>query len=120
MIIAIRTLTVETPEGERPVEVKIFQPEHAGREHEWDCRYEIDWPEGKRRGFGGGNDALAAILAAVDCTAVDVYASPYHTARKMFWLKPWVGYGLPMHKGAREVLIGHDQEFFGLDPKDGN
>lgn len=116
MIAGTRTLTVETEAGEQAVGIRMFLPEPAGRS--WDCRYEIDWPEGTIKSFAGGNDAIAALHAAIEKIGMEVYMSHYHHERKMWWLKPWAGYGFPVPKSGRDLLIGHDQLFYGLDGRD--
>lgn len=117
MIIGTRTLTVETPLGERPVEIRMFAPKHSDRH--WVCRYEIDWPEGTAQGSMQGADALSALHGALMFIGIDLYASPYHSSGKMWWAKPFVGYGFPVPKDAREILVGEDQKYYGFDdPRD--
>lgn len=113
MIIGTRTLIVDTEAGERAVEVRLYEPEKASTR--WMCRYEIAWPEGVKRGSMQGADALAAIHGALERIGTDLYGSPYHQQRKLWWVKPIVGYGFPVPRGAREILIGQDQVYFGLD-----
>ena len=113
MIIGTRTLTVATSAGDRPVIIRMFEPIADGPA--WDCSYEIDWPEGLVKSHAMGNDALHAIDMAQQKIATDLYMSRYHHERKMWWIKPWIGYGFPMPKGARDLLIGDDQEYYGLD-----
>lgn len=110
-LIGIRTLTVATPNGDRPVAIRLFGPEPAGSK--WDCRYEIDWPEGTTKSHAQGNDALHALHLVQQKIGTELYMSRYHHERKMWWIKPWVGYGFPMPKGARDLLIGTDAEFYG-------
>jgi hypothetical protein len=117
MIIGTRTLTVDTPTGERSVEIRIFAPEQSVGH--WTCRYEIDWPEGTKKASMDGADALAAIHGAMMFIGIDLYASPYHEKRKMWWARPFVGYGFPVPKGAREILTGEDQKYFGIDDAKG-
>lgn len=117
MIAGVRKMTVMTDAGERTVEIRMYLPEPAGPA--WDCRYEIDWPEGTISSFAGGNDAIAALHAAIEKIGMELYMSRYHHERRMWWLKPWEGYGFPLPKGARDLLIGHDQQFYGLDAGNG-
>lgn len=111
MIVGTRTLTVKTSGGERPVEVRLYSPEQVGTK--WDCRYEIDWPEGVAKSHAQGNDALHALHLAMQKIGTDLYMSRYHHERTMWWMKPWVGYGFPMPKDARDLLIGDDAKFYG-------
>ncbi len=112
MLLGTRTLFVETPSGTIEVPVRLYQPEQIGTQG-WDCRYEIDWPEGTIKSHMEGNDALHALYLAQIKIGSELYMSRYHHARKMWWIKPWVGYGFPLGKGARDMLIGHDQQYYG-------
>jgi hypothetical protein len=111
MLIGTRTLTVETNEGTKSVDVRMHLPEPSGTI--WLCRYDIGWPEGKVESSAAGNDALHAVLMAMQKISQDLYMSRYHHERKMSWGKGWVGYGFPMPKNGRDLLIGHDKEFYG-------
>jgi hypothetical protein len=111
MIAGTRTLTIATPTGPKPVQITMYLP--VQKETDWECAYEIDWPDGPVSSFAAGNDAIAAMHATIEKIGMEVYMSRYHHERSMWWLKPWVGYGLPLPKGARDLLIGHDQEFYG-------
>jgi len=113
MIVGSRVLTVRHEGREREVTIVLHLPEMAGQS--WDCRYEIGWPDGPVRSFAGGNDAIAALFAAIEKIGLELHMSRYHHERAMWWLKPWDGYGFPLPKGARDELIGDDQRFFGVD-----
>jgi hypothetical protein len=113
MIIGSRTLTVQHNGQDREVIVSLYLPEKVGAS--WDCRYEISWPDEPVRSFAGGNDAIAAIFGAIEKVGMELYMSRYHHERSMTWLNPWIGYGFPLPKGARDELIGDDQRFYGLD-----
>lgn len=112
MSIGTRTLFVETPAGPKEVQIRVFAPEHIG-ENRWDCRYEIDWPEGLVKSHMHGNDALHALNFVLMKIGTELYMSRYHHEGRMWWLKPWVGYGFPLPKGARDLLIGDDKRFYG-------
>jgi len=62
-----------------------------------------------------GKDTIAALHGAIEKIGTELYMSRYHHDRIMWWIKPWTGYGFPLPKGTRDLLIGHDQEFYGLD-----
>ena len=113
MLAGERVLTVTHAAEDRPVRVQIFLPEQTGRN--WDCHYSIDWPEQPIKSFAGGNDAIAALHSAILKVGMELYMSRYHHERAMWWIKPWVGYGFPLPKGARDELIGDDQRFYGVD-----
>lgn len=118
MLIGTRTLFVDTPQGTKPVPVRLFLPEQLsgkGDRHyeKWDCRYEIEWPEGTIKSHAQGNDALHALHLAELKIGTELYMSRYHHERKMRWIDLWEGYGFPLPKGARDLLIGHDKQFYG-------
>jgi hypothetical protein len=115
MLIGTRTVFVETPAGDVAVPIRVFMPEQVAEQIR-DCRYEIDWPEGLVASHMQGNDALHALHLVQMKIGVELYMSRYHHERKMWWMKPWVGYGFPLPKGARDDLIGHDQQFYGDAP----
>jgi len=114
MLAGTRTLSIDLGNGPVPVEVRIYLPEPY--DAFWHARYEIDWPEGTVKSHAVGNDTIAALHAAIEKVGAELYMSKYHHERTLEWIKPWVGYGFPLPKGARDLLIGHDQEFYGLDP----
>lgn len=111
MLVGSRKLTVDTPNGTKEVAVRLFVPERI--DHKWDCRYEIDWPEGMVKSHAQGNDALHALHLAELKIGTELYMSRYHHERKMRWIERWEGYGFPLPKGVRDQLIGHDKEFYG-------
>ena len=114
MLITKRVLSVEHMGQIHTVDISLLLPEQLA-ENAWNCRYEIGWPNSPVKSFAGGNDAIAAIFAAIEKIGMEIYMSRYHHERTMSWLKPWIGYGFPLPKGARDELIGDDQRFFGLD-----
>jgi hypothetical protein len=113
MLAGARTLTIDTSSGPVPVEIRLYLPEPY--DTMFHARYEIDWPEGMVKSHGVGNDAIAALHGAIEKIGTELYLSKPHHDRTLWWLKPWLGYGFPLPKGARDLLIGHDQEFYGLD-----
>ena len=113
MVIGTRTLTVRHSGEEHSVPISLFLPEQVGQS--WDCRYEIGWPDRPVKSSAGGNDAIAAIFAAIEKIGMELHMSRFHHERTMFWMQPWEGYGFPLPKGARDELIGDDQRFYGLD-----
>ncbi|MGV3574570.1 MAG: DUF6968 family protein [Devosia sp.] len=113
MVIGTRMLVVQYLGEDYGVPISLFLPEQIGQS--WDCRYEIGWPDGTAKSFAGGNDAIAAIFAAIEKIGMELHLSRYHHQRTMSWMPPWEGYGFPLPKGARDELIGDDQRFYGLD-----
>tara|TARA_R100000365_G_C2739530_1_gene68328 strand:+ start:740 stop:1087 length:348 start_codon:yes stop_codon:yes gene_type:complete len=115
MIIAARTMHITAGSGEVDAEVRLFQPETD--EHLFICRYEIDWPEGTLRSQAQGNDMIEALHLALQKLGTEMYLSRYHHDGTLHWMSGWVGYNFPIPKNGRDLLIGDDQRFFGLDDK---
>lgn len=115
MVIGTRTLTVDVEGGQLPVAIRIFAPEFDGPL--WNCRYEIDWPEGLWKSHVQGNDALHALHLAMQKIGTDLYLSRYHHERRMWWIKPWVGYGFPMPRGPATCSSATTRSSTGRDEK---
>jgi hypothetical protein len=111
MLIGTRTLFVDSPQGEQAVLVSLFQPQPSdGR---WECLYEIGWPEGPQAGRMQGKDAIAALHLTLMHIGLELYGSPQHRERRLRWSRDVEGYGFPVPKGARDLLIGADAEYYG-------
>jgi hypothetical protein len=113
MIIGSRTLHVQTPDGSKPVEVRVYLPRQT--DAGWECAFAIGWPEKTLESAAIGDDGLHALNLAQQKIAVALYMSKHHASGALSWQPQWVGYGFPMPKNGRDLLIGHDQEFYGLD-----
>ena len=111
MPFATRLLAVLDKGCLRDVAVRVFSPEED--ERAWICRYEIDWPERVRRGAGFGVDGVQALTIALQNIGVELYASSYHRAGTLVFDKPGNGYGFPIAKDARHLLVGDDAKFDG-------
>lgn len=111
MIIATRNLKIRNRGINANVSVNLFIPEFA--DGAWVCRYEIDWPEGARRSFAAGIDAMQALYLALQKIGIDLYMSSHHAAGHLIWNEPNDGYGFPVPKNGREFLIGSDKAFEG-------
>ena len=111
MMLGNRVLYVTTADGPRDVEVRVEQPEPYG--HVWKCQYSIGWPEAKFERRVQGGDALAAMHMALQMIGLDLNSSAYHSEGRLKWMEPWVGYGFPVPKDARDMLTGQDKEFYG-------
>lgn len=111
MIIASRTLFVTTSSGHQAVEIKIHQP--IPWDGSWRCEATIGWPEGTASFKTGGFDSVQALVNALQMIAIQLYASTYHETGRLFWTKPGQGYGFPIAKNGRDLLVGIDKEFFG-------
>ncbi|WP_137150592.1 hypothetical protein [Devosia sp. FKR38] len=115
MIIAVRTLNINSAGKVTPVDVRIFMPE--ADDHVFICRYEIDWPDGTIASRAQGNDMVEALHLALHKLGSEMYMSRYHHEGTLSWRPGWVGYNFPLPKNGRDLLIGDDQRFFGLDEK---
>ncbi|WP_442881862.1 DUF6968 family protein [Devosia sp.] len=111
MPFATRLLAVVDKGHRRDVPVRLFQPQQEDRG--WICRYEIDWPERPRAGAGFGIDAVQALTIALQNIGVELYASAYHKAGTLVFDRPGNGYGFPIAKDARHLLVGDDAKFDG-------
>jgi hypothetical protein len=119
MIIATRTLTAICKSGEhKPVLLRLEAPveEEDGR---WRCWYEMDWPEDEwpaettRSSAISGLDSLAAIQMALMMLGGDLHFTSYHRDSKLYWHEGQIGYGIVVHKSARDLLRGEDALSFG-------
>lgn len=111
MIIATRLLKLDTPAGAIDVPVRLYAPTPDGTS--WKCEYEIDWPERDKRSAGVGIDAAHAIQLAMQKIAIELYTSTHHKSGKLYWERPGGGYGFPIMKNSRDLLVGDDKEFDG-------
>lgn len=59
----------------------------------------------------GGVDAVQAIDIALTMIGALIYARDQHAAGNLMWLTPGQGYGFPVAKEIRDVLVGEDREF---------
>jgi hypothetical protein len=108
MVIATRRLTLHLPNQEIEVAIRIFLPvEHHGS---WSCSYEIDWPNGTKSHAATGFDSVQAILLALQLIGTEIYTSDYHNRGQLGWPRPNQGYGFPVPKTVRDLLIGADRD----------
>jgi len=110
MIIANRSLYLRQGEEDVEVVVRIFAPEPDGGA--WRCRYEIGWPEETRCSAAVGFDSIQAVLIALNMIGSDIYASDHHNSGVLRWGPPETGYGFPVPRTIRDLLIGDDAKFF--------
>ena len=109
MVIAHRRLVISSPSGDIEVPVRLFQPEEE--DGMWICRYEIDWPNGRKSYFGAGVDGMQALILALQTIGVEIYTSEYHEAGTLRWFEPSEGYGFPACSSLRDALIGDDAKY---------
>jgi hypothetical protein len=110
-IIATRTLTLSTAAGDQPVPIEINAPQVDGKT--WTCHFTIGWPRRAKTGYGAGIDGMQALSIALMNIAAQLYTSPYHRAGQLRWDKPGDGYGFPIAKPLRHLLVGQDRAFDG-------
>ena len=60
-----------------------------------------------------GIDAIQATELALKMIGTELYTSDYHRRRQLRWEKIGEGYGFPVPKNLRDVLVGFDKEFDG-------
>jgi hypothetical protein len=111
MLIATRVLTLRSDGGDVEVPISMFAPEPGDRC--WICRFEIDWPGESLKQYAAGEDAIQALELALNIIGALIYTSEFHKSGRLMWLEPGQGYGFPVAKSIRDLLIGHDKEFDG-------
>lgn len=111
MPFAVRQLAIIENGVRHDVAVRVFPPQPDDRS--WACRYEIDWPHRPRVGAGYGIDGVQALVIAMQKIAIELYTSSYHKAGTLLFDKPGNGYGFPIMKNARDMLVGDDAKFDG-------
>lgn len=111
MAVLERSLIYAAPTGEIAIRVTVEKPEK--RDAYWSCAYKIDWPGEARRGFGYGIDSTQALLLALRAIGTDLYTSDYHRSGRLRWDETGRGYGFPVPRTIRDLLIGDDAVEFG-------
>jgi hypothetical protein len=111
MVIAERSLSIE--DGSEPKACKITMHAPEDTDGIWICRYTIEWPTAPEESFGAGVDAFQALHLTLQKIGITLYASAYHKAGILVFDKPGRGYGFPMPKNGRYLLIGDDKIFDG-------
>jgi len=113
MIIATRQLTVVAEDGhQQGVKVDFYLP--VQRSGSWYCKFDIAWPDGNESGEMGGADSVQALFNALQMVGLRVYSSKYHTSGELAWgVSGGGGYGFPVPKAARNLLVGTDKRFYG-------
>jgi hypothetical protein len=110
MIIAERILKYAAAGGTiAQVPIRLFAPETNGKD--WSCRYTIGWPDGLYNGTGHGIDQFQAVILTLQRIGTDIYFSDYHKTGQLYFEKLGSGYGFPVPKNARDLLVGDDKRF---------
>jgi hypothetical protein len=109
MMICERTLKLRHEGGYRPVSVRLFLP--AKLEEAWGCRWEIHWPDRMRSGEAFGQDGMQAVVLALQAIGSEIYASAEHASGQLLWSEGRSGYGFPVPRIIRGLLVGDDAEY---------
>lgn len=110
MLIATRTLKLQTGAAQTQVPVRIYLPQE--RNGSWSCQYEIGWPDGRWEHVASGADSVQALLVALQMIGSLIYNSEYHKSGRLMLDGPRGGYGFPVPKAIHDLLIGDDARFF--------
>jgi hypothetical protein len=109
MVIGTRMLQVKGKAGAVEVRVSLHVP--VEDDLGWGCRYEINWPRKPRIATVWGVDALQAVHLTMQRIASELYMSTYHKRGLLSWPGQGGGYGFPITKNGRDLLVGYDKEF---------
>lgn len=112
MKIAERILRLRQGQGEVEVPIRIFAPEPSEKSS-WVCRYEIGWPGTPRKRSIGGFDSVQALFLALQAIGAELYTSEHHESGRLIWDKEGGGYGFPVPRTIRDLLVGDDAIFGG-------
>jgi hypothetical protein len=110
-MIGTRILALATPSGDTQVPITVEPP--MGQDRNWSCRFEIGWPTGARVKDAHGVDAVQALLLALQMIGTDLYSSNEHAEGRLRWETKGAGYGFPVPKNLKNMLVGDDKVFFG-------
>jgi hypothetical protein len=110
MIIAERTLVLNDNGREVEVPIRIHAPENED-DGCWICRFEIGWPDGTVKRWGGGVDAVQALLIAMQMIGALLYTSDAHQSGQLLCPGSRGGYGFPVVNTIRDLLVGDDKTF---------
>lgn len=106
MIVARRILRLVAAGTDKQIDIVISAPEQ--RNGAWWCSYEIGWPDGRQTSEAGGYDSLQALQMAMLKIGTELYTSDAHRNGLLAWEKPGSGYGFPVPKNIRHMLVGDD------------
>lgn len=108
-MIATSVLKLQREHDWHEVVIRISAVEDHG--DNWSCRYEINWPEGRRKMEAFGVDFVQAILLAFQMIGAELYTSDYHKSGRLMFDEPGQGYGFPVASSIRDLLIGDDRKY---------
>jgi hypothetical protein len=106
MLIANRLLKLRDADKEVAIPIRIYAPQQ--KDEAWSCNYQIDWPEGTQTMSSWGIDSVQALILALQMIGADIYTSSYHKSGNLMFEAPGRGYGFPVAKSLRDLLVGDD------------
>lgn len=77
------------------------------------CRYTIGRPNDAEARAAYGIDTVQALILTLQSIGASLYVSDYHKLGRLKWGDPNDGYGFPVPRNARGMLIGYDSQFDG-------
>lgn len=111
MIIAEQSLSIQVGSEPKACKITMHAPENS--DGMWICRYTIGWPDAPEESFGAGVDACQALHLTLQKIGFRLYMSASHKAGHLMFDRPGNGYGFPVPKNGRDLLIGDDKIFDG-------
>jgi len=111
MMIANRLLKLRRASADVEIAIRLHMPEQTA-DGVWLCKYEIDWPHGIWKHAALGIDSIQSIVLALQMIGAEIYSSEYHKSGDLMLEAPMRGYGFPVPKSLRDLLIGDDATFF--------
>ena len=108
MIVAERNLKLV--KSGQYIPIVIFTPREI--DGSWFCKFTIGWPDGEIAMDAGGVDSVQAIELALNMIGAFIYSSDHHVSGELMWLEAGKGYGFPVTKDLRDLLVGEDRKFF--------
>jgi hypothetical protein len=109
MVVANRSLKLRQGQTTSDIAVRVFAPQPDNTH--WVCSYEIDWPEGTRNDASHGFDSVQALVLALNMIGSEIYTSEYHKSGLLSSGESWNGYGFPVPRDLRDLLVGDDAKY---------
>lgn len=112
MIIASKKMYFNDSNELKVIIINLYKPLYD-QKRGWGCKYEILWPDEPRFMTAYGFSEFQAIFIAMQMIGAEIYISDYHEAGLLHVDGQEKGYGFPVPKNCRELLVGADIEMFG-------
>jgi hypothetical protein len=91
------------------IPVHLTAPVESPPGDDWSCRIEIGWPDRTVVRDIVGVDAVQALQLAMQMIGTELYVSDLHKAGRLMWQERGRGYGFPVTRNIRHLLIGDDR-----------